>query len=149
MFKQRKMKQLGARLDGEGRYAGAEILEVNDAELARHRDAILALRQGAAEAARTPEISDAQFGAFMQGIRDGIETPAPRLYGLWAMASVAAAALVLILSALAFFTTGSEPVRATQVESVSTELDGVTIHFNDNQEGVSTVWVSMPESDLW
>lgn len=149
MFKQRKKKQIGALLDGELRYGGAPSLYLADEELKGYHDAVLALRRGVASAAIAPEIADGQFNAFMQGIRDGIETPAPRHYGVWAAASLAAAALVLVFSALAFFTTGSEPVRAAEVESAITELEGVTIHSFDNQQGLPTVWVTMPESDLW
>lgn len=148
MFERKKMKQIGALLDGEPRYAGRQALS-GDAEAQAYEAAVLQLRHGAAVAARTPEISDAQFGAFMQGIREGIETPAPRFSRLWTVASVTAAALIMLLSALAYFGTGSEPVRATEVESVSTELDGVTVRFYDSPQGVSTVQVTMPENDLW
>ena len=148
MFERKKMKQIGARLDGESRYASRQS-PPDDAEAHAYETAVLQLRRGAALAARTPEISDGQFGAFMQGIREGIERPAPRFTRLWTVASVAAAALIMLFSALAYFGTGSEPVRATEVESVSTELDGVTVRFYDSPQGVSTVQVTMPENDLW
>ncbi len=107
------------------------------------------LRQGARQAAHAPEISDAQFPIFMAGLRDALERPEPRHSGLWAMASLSAAALVLVLSILALFSRGAEPVRATEIESAHTELDGVTVDLSNDASGLSTVWVTMPESDLW
>ena len=58
MFKRKKMKQIGALLDGEPRYAGRQALS-GDAEAQAYEAAVLHLRRGAAVAARTPEISDA------------------------------------------------------------------------------------------
>lgn len=149
MFKRKKMMQIGARLDGETRYSGREIPETQDEELKQYESALLLQRRGAARAARTPEISDTQFDAFMQGIREGVAEPAPRFAGLWTVASVATVTLIVIISLLAFFTGGPDPVRATEVESVSTELQGVTVNYYDNPQGVSTVKVNMPENDLW
>ncbi len=148
MFDRKKRKQIGARLDGEIRYAGRQT-PPREPALKAYEAAVLQLRRGAAQAARAPEINDAQFGAFMRGIQEGIETPAPGLSRLWAMASLAAAALVLLLSVFAYFGTGSEPVRASEVESVYTDLDGVTVNYYDTPQGVSTVQVTMPENDLW
>lgn len=148
MFKRKKMKQIGALLDGEPHYSGDAEHHLGDAACRDYADAVRLMRSGAREAAHAPEISDAQLGAFIAGIRDGIERPEPRTAGLWATASVVAAALVLVLSLLAVFSRGGEPVRATEVESAYTELEGVTVEF-DNRGDVSTVWVTMPESDLW
>lgn len=149
MSKRKKMMQIGARLDGEARYSGREIPDNQDEELKQYEAALLLQRRGATRAARAPEISDTQFDVFMQGIREGVAEPAPRFAGLWTLASVATVMLIVIISLLAFFTGGPDPVRATEVESVSTELQGVTVNYYDNPQGVSTVKVTMPESDLW
>lgn len=149
MFKSGKMKRIGARLDGETRYSGKNAPDTQDEALKSYEDALLRFRQGAKQAARAPEISDTQFNAFMEGVREGIAAPAPRFTGLWTLASAATVALIILVSLLAFFAGGPEPVRATEVESVSTELQGVTINYYDNPQGVSTVKVTMPESDLW
>lgn len=149
MFKKHKMKQLGAFMDNETQYCPCVPDTSKDTALQSYRNALLVFKRGAAAAAHAPEINDAQFNTFMQGIREGIATPEPRFYGLWTLASLAAAALVLLISALAFLSTGSEPVRATEVESVATELEGVTIRSYDSKQGMSTVWVNMPENDLW
>ncbi len=148
MFNRKKMKQIAARLDGEPQYAGRPA-PTREPALQEYEASLLQLRRAAARVPRAPEINDAHVDAFMQVIREGIETPAPRLSRLWTMASVAAAALVLLLSALAYLGTGSEPVRANEVESAFTELEGVTVNFYNNPQGVSTVQVTMPESDLW
>jgi hypothetical protein len=151
MFMRRKQKQMAALVDGEKRYAPADTSVLEMPELQAYRDSVLHLREGAQQtAARTPEISEGQFGAFMAGIREGIEQPAPRYArSLWATASIAAAALVLVLSLLVIFNQPAEPVQATEVESVHTELDGVSVNCYDSPQGTTTVWVTMPESDLW
>lgn len=148
MFRRKKMKQIGALLDGETRYSGDAEHYLSDGACREYYDAARQLRRGAQQAARAPEISDGQMGAFIAGVREGVERPEPRAAGLWAMASLSAAALVLVLSLLAIFSRGGEPVRATEVESAHTELEGVFVEF-DNHNDISTVWVTMPESDLW
>ncbi|HDP36238.1 MAG TPA: hypothetical protein ENN29_14165 [Candidatus Hydrogenedentes bacterium] len=151
MFMRRKQKQIAALLDAERQYAPSDASALETSELQAYRDALLRLREGAqAAAARAPEISDGQFGAFMTGIREGIEAPAPRrAAGLLATASLAAAALVLVMSLLIIFSRPNEPVRATEVESAHTELDGAAVDCYDTTEGTTTVWVTMPENDLW
>ncbi len=150
MFMRHKQKQIAALVDDESRHATTDASALETPELTAYRDTLLRLREGAHNAASpTPEIGDGQFGAFMAGIREGIEAPAPRSTGLWAMASLSAAALVLVLSLLAIFARPNEPVKATEVESAHTELDGVAVDWYDPPEGVTTVWVTMPETDLW
>ena len=97
MFMRRKQKQMAALVDGEKRYASADASVLETPELQAYRDDMLRLREGAQQAvARTPEISEGQFGAFMAGIRDSIEQPAPsHARGMWATVSFAAAALVV------------------------------------------------------
>ena len=151
MFMRRKQKQMAALVDGEKRYASADASVLETPELQAYRDDMLRLREGAQQAvARTPEISEGQFGAFMAGIRDSIEQPAPsHARGMWATVSFAAAALVVVLSLLVIFNRPAEPVQATEVESAVTELDGVSVDCYDSPQGTTTVWVTMPENDLW
>lgn len=148
MFKEKKYIKIGAIFDGEMPSKALDS-STSDPELAHYVKSIMRLREGAAMAAKAPVISDAQFQHFMEGIREGIAAPTPRLTRLWALASLATAVLVLILVSLAYLGTGTTPVRATEVESVSTELEGVTVHFYETKEGVSTIWVNLPENDLW
>ncbi len=149
MWMRRKLKQTAAMADNEPAHAPRDPAALETAELQAYRQTLVRLREGAQAAAKAPEISDAQFGAFMAGIRDGIEAPAPNARGLWALASLSAAALVLVLSLLAIFARPNEPIKATEVESAHTELDGVAVDWYDAPEGMTTVWVTMPEADLW
>lgn len=151
MFMRRKDKEMTALVDGENCYAPADTSVQETPEYQSYRDDMLRLREGAQQAAaKTPEISDGQMGAFMAGIREGIEQPAPRhAKGIWATASLVAAALVLVLSLLVIFHQPNEPVQATEVESVHTDLDGVSVDCYDSPQGTTTVWVTMPENDLW
>lgn len=151
MFTKRKQKQMAALVDGENQYGPADASTLEMPELQAYQEKLLRLREGTQQtAARTPEINDGQFGAFMAGIREGIEAPAPRhATGFWASASLATAALVLVLSLLVIFYRPNEPVQATEVESAHTELDGAAVDCYDSPQGTTTVWVTMPENDLW
>ena len=151
MFMRRKEKEMTTLVDGENRYAPADASVPKTPEFQAYRNDMLRLREGAQQAAaQTPEISDGQMGAFLAGIREGIEQPAPRhAKGMWATASLVAAALVLVLSLLVIFHQPNKPVQATEVESAHTELDGVSVNCYDSPQGTTTVWVTMPESDLW
>ncbi len=93
-----------------------------------------------------PEIADAQFNAFMDGVREGIAPKPSPWRGLWAMASLTAAAFVVAFSAFILMRGETQPVLATEIESVSTELAGATVYKSD--DGVTTVWVNMAEDDL-
>lgn len=151
MFMRRKEKEMTALVDGEGRYAPMDSSVLETPEYQTYRDDMMRLREGAQQAAaQTPEISDGQMGAFITGIREGIEQPAPsHVKGMWATASLVAAALVLVLSLLVIFNSPNEAVQATEVESAVTELDGAAVDCYDSPQGTTTVWVTMPENDLW
>ncbi len=100
-----------------------------------------------------PQIADAQMPAFTAGIRAGIrhheEAPAPRR-ARWTMASLTAAALWVAVTAFWVFTAGPDPVDATPVESTWTELEGVRIDaWYDDEQGVTTVWMSESPEDIW
>jgi len=64
------------------------------------------------------EIASGQFPAFLEGIRQGIEAPRRRHTGVWALASVSAAALIVAVSLFAMFTGGPEPVEARHTLSL-------------------------------
>ena len=140
MFEKKRLMRQAAAFDGETtRPADAENLS-----------GLACLRRGAQAAAeRTPEISDGQFGAFMAGIHAGIAEPAPRKYTLWTSVSIAFAALIIVIALLSILHPGPEPVKANAVESVSTELNGATVDWYDNKEGVTTVWVKTSGDDVW
>lgn len=102
-----------------------------------------ALRAGVARLPKPRGIEDAQFGAFMAGIRDGIEQPAPSHRGFWAALSLVGASLVVALAVFSMFT-GPAPVKATEVKSFSTQIEGATVDINV-LDGVTTISLSPPQ----
>ncbi|NLN94134.1 MAG: hypothetical protein GX130_12625 [Candidatus Hydrogenedens sp.] len=145
MIKRWKLQKIAARVDGENQYSAA----VTDEESRRYEQFVETLHNQVQTLPQAPTLADESMPAFLSGIQEGLEEPAFGRGRLWATASALTAALILILSLFVIFSSGPEPVRATEVESCSTELDGVTLQTFDNRDGVSTVWVTMPESDLW
>lgn len=142
-------KQVGAFFDGENPAQAARV-EAHLAacpECAAYVTRLQSLRSVATTNAARVEISDGQFPVFMAGIRDGIETPAPRSRGLWAAVSLTAAALLVSLALFAVFDGGLGEVKATEVESFSTDLEGATVHSYDSPSGV-TLWVDMAKDDV-
>ncbi len=146
MFEKRRLMRQAAAFDGETARR-AETPVSTDPEYVAH---LTRLRRSAEIAARkTPEISDGQFGTFMAGINAAIAEPAPRSYRLWTSMSIAAAALIIVIALLSILYPSPETVKANAVESVSTELNGATVDWYDNKEGVTTVWVKTSRDDVW
>ena len=106
---------------------------------ARHLASLAAMRSAVGDL-HTPVIADAQFSAFMNGIRDGIEAPRQRYRSVWAMFSLVTAALVVALTTFALFT-GPEAVRADnpiQIETIRTDIKGATVNWSEDDE---TLWI--------
>jgi anti-sigma factor RsiW len=113
------------------------------------------LRGGVAAIQIRPEIGDAQFSAFFEGVRAGIEEPAPALVRwfrpLMAGFSLAAAALVIALS---LFVLVSRPDHApavsaaTEVEKYGTELSGASIDVQED-DGNVTLWLKNAPEHVW
>lgn len=144
MFEKRRQIRQAAAFDGQTAHSPA----ASDPQDRRYLTDLARMRQGAQTAAKaTPMISDGQFGAFMAGINDAIAEPAPRRYRLWTSMSVAAAALVIVIALLSILYPSPEPVKANTVESVTTELNGATVDWYDNKDGVTTVWVKTKGDD--
>lgn len=101
------------------------------------------LRSGVQAIARVRPIEDAQFNAFMAGIREGIETPVRSHRGFWAALSLACAALVMAFAVFTMFT-GPVPVKATEVKAISTQIEGATIDVNV-LDGVTTIALTPPQ----
>jgi len=123
-------------------------------ECAGHLALLSALRRGAQSVARREEIRDPQFSAFMSGIRERVEAPrGVNRLGWWAWSSIGAAALIVSAFTFEVVGGGPAPVRAqTEIESVSTDLDGARIGDYQEEDGaktVCTVWVNMPQGDVW
>ena len=144
MFEKKRKMREAAAFDGEAPF-------LDQPGPGAHTQALTRLREGArAAAADTPVIDDAQFGAFMAGIQAAVsEEPAPRRFHLWTAASLALAALVIVVALLSVLHTGPGTVQANTVESATTELNGATVDWYDNKEGVTTVWVKTSGPDVW
>lgn len=115
-----------------------------------HMAALEAIRQGAGAITGEAAIEDGQFHAFMDGIRSELDTPGRRWGGLWAVTSLVAASLVVALSTFAIFSGSVDTVEAkTEVEYATTEMEGATTTVEYSEDGTATVWVDVPEGDMW
>jgi len=86
----------------------------------------------------------------MAGIRDGIEAPHPRMGGFWAYASIVTAALIVSISVLVIFSQGPANVKAqTEIESVSSDIEGATFDTHLSEDGSATIWINTAGEDLW
>jgi len=143
-------RDVARRFDGE---ADGLAKGPKNPETAAYEAGLRLLRAGANQASEKWEILDAQFPAFMDGIRQEIERPARHTRGFWAVVSLSTAALLVALSAFLVFTTGDQvapPVEAVinQVETVSTEINGATVDSYTDDEGTTVLWVSNGKRDL-
>lgn len=110
------------------------------AHCAGHLAQLESVRQGVVEVRRVEHIQDAQMRAFLDGMRDQLEVaPARSVRSIWAALSLVTAALVAALAVFSIFT-GPEPIRATEVESISTELEGFTLDFS-SKDNVTTIFL--------
>ena len=145
-------RQVEQWFDGES--AGLERVPAHVASCpscARTLGLLTALREGVSVVASREEIGATQFPAFMAGIREQIEAPAPRRMGLWAVLSLTAAALIAALSIFAVATGGPAPVVAehTIVESATTEIEGAVVEKqNSSDHGPATIWIHPPRKDV-
>lgn len=109
----------------------------------RYQEALAPLRE-------RPHISDAQFPAFMDGIRQQLPGQRRPFGGRWALVSVAAAALVVAVSVFAVLNSAQpQDVRATVVEEATTEIEGARVVWYPNEDGGATVWIEPAEGDVW
>ena len=111
------------------------------------------LRDGARAAAKTPQISDAQFSAFMGGIREGLQTPAPSR-GVWGKFSLAAAALVVSTAVFVIWESKNvvqPPVAGAEsvVESATSDIRDVTVKSGTSDDGNAVVWMTPSQVDMW
>jgi len=142
-------KDIERWFDGEGPDGDRVQRHVDEcAACAAHLAQLRTLREGGATAARREEIQDPQFPAFFDGIREAVEAPRRRRGGLWALASVSAAALVVAVSLFVMLDGGPQPGAATVIESYSTDLEGATITTSDSENGVPTVWITVTQDDI-
>jgi len=142
------IKQIELYADGEARDAGAvEGHLAQCGECARHHTSLLRMRSAIRGLPPVPALSEAQFPAFLDGINREIARPQRRPGGFWALLSLSAAALVIAIATFSLFT-GPGPVKANEVESVSTQLDGATVRWGNSDDGLTTIWISIGKDDL-
>ncbi len=113
-----------------------------------HLAALRALRGGTEAVAAREAISEAQFPAFIDDICERLKPKAGYRMGLWAFASVTAAALIVAGSTFLVFTSGPRNATATVIESASTEIEGAKVDVRYSANGTATVWVSVAEKDV-
>ena len=120
-------------------------------ECRAHLASLERMRVGFAVRKAVPEIADPQMSAFFHQLRDRVETApaAARPFRFWAMLSAAAAALVVTVSLLSIFSTGPKRIEATVIEQRSTQIEGATTSVSVANDGTTTVWVNVPEGDMW
>lgn len=147
----RWMKKIEAYADGEtGAAAAVEAHLHGCPACAGHLAQLRRIREGVGASTRREVIEDAQFPAFMRGIREGIESPAPAYRGGWfAVLSLSMAALIVALATVAVLSGGPAPVKATEVESAYTDLEGATLNTYNSGDGVTTIWVTVDKDDVW
>ncbi|MCC6487820.1 MAG: hypothetical protein IT364_10005 [Candidatus Hydrogenedentes bacterium] len=137
-------REVARRFDGE-----SDVQPMApSAEALAYEASLRQLREGAKLAAYRPEIADAQFPSFMEGIRESIEAPRRHHRGFWAVLSLSTAALLVALSAFLVFGGGPDKSVTTQVEAATTEIPGATVEKYTNEDGTAVVWVSTAQRDL-
>jgi len=136
----------GELADGEGIRAHLAICPA----CAQHLAALERMRAGFAARKAVPEIADAQMNAFLNQLRDRVETaPAAHPFRFWTMLSAAAAALVVVVSLFSIVSPAPKPIEATVIERRSTDIEGATTSVSVSEDGTTTVWVNVPEEDMW
>lgn len=94
----------------------------------------------------TPSIEDAQMPAFLSGIAEEVHAPRRSRTGMWAMASLSAAALIVAVSMMTITSEGPVPVSADSViETFSTDIDGASAEVFYTDSHTPTVWLNAPE----
>jgi predicted anti-sigma-YlaC factor YlaD len=133
--------------DGESATGDSVPTHIESCDSCRAHVAFLTeCREAIAGGASVPSISDAQVPAFLEGISDAVNAPRRRMTGFWAMASALTAALIVAISAVTIVSPGQTPVEAkTEIETVSTDIDGATIEILDDDSTTPTVWLTLPE----
>ena len=137
-----------ALIDGEARNASAVEDHVTACPAcAAHHETLVQWRKALSTARPAPVLSEPQFPAFMEGIRAGIHQSQPRSGGIWALLSLVAAALVIAVATFSMFT-GPTPLKADEVQSVSTDIDGATVSVESPMGGVTTINISVGKDDI-
>lgn len=142
-------KKLARHFDGES----ADPVAPSTPEAQAYLAGLQYLRDGARAVAETPQISDAQFASFMDGIRERIDAPAHGR-GIWAKLSLVAAALVVAMAVFVIWESKNvvqPPVAGAEsiVESASSDIRDVTVKSGTSEDGNAVVWVTASQVDMW
>lgn len=113
---------------------------------AKHLSHLKKLRNAIRSSPDTHHIQDAQFPTFMQGIQQRKNAYTNPFKGWWALASLTAAAILVALATVSIFRPQDKPVNATEVESVSTELEGTTVDWYESDD-IETLWNNPPNDE--
>ncbi|GMW02312.1 MAG: hypothetical protein AMXMBFR84_34480 [Candidatus Hydrogenedentota bacterium] len=142
MFFNKREIEAARHFDGETGAKGSPQTQAYIEQLQRLRNGVQAVRE-------TPGISDAQFSAFMAGIRKELEESPRRQWGrMRSVLSLTAAALLVSISLFAVFFGGPDN-SPTKVEAATTEIPGAKVDVYDSGDGSATVWVTYGEGDIW
>jgi hypothetical protein len=147
-------KKIARQFDCDGMEALSNIDLTQDER--EYLSTLQRLRDGVQDMRAVPEITDAQFSAFMDGIREGIEARPSGYRGLWAAVSMVTAAIVIAFSLFAVLDTfhlrGKLPAVQAEVEKATTEIQGATVNSYTSDDGTAVVWVNNATVDrvnLW
>ncbi|MCP4642251.1 MAG: hypothetical protein GY851_17535 [bacterium] len=117
-------------------------------EAQSHLDDLRRMRDAMDAVSEPRTIEDAQFPTFMADIREGIERPRHQHRGVWALASVTAAALIVAVSAYLVFSGHGTGDPDTVVRAAESEIENAEVRTYSGDDGTATVWVSVPEKDM-
>jgi len=148
MKTERDERNIEQWFDGEAAGPDPTVLERPGTQT--YLEGLQRLRDGAQSVAAPRTIDDAQFPAFMAGIREQLETtPRRRVGGFWALASVTASALIVAMSVFLVLTAGGVSNTPTVVEATSTGIEGASVEsYSSDEGGTATVWITLPERDI-
>jgi len=149
-----RLYHVAALFDGEAALAPPDTAEhaATCPDCARYLAHLRMLRDGVGAVAETGVVTDGQFGAFLDGIRECIDAPVRGWRRFWTLASMAAAAVLIALALYAVFADFSDPARqveATIVEAPYSELSGVSIDVQIGKDGNAVIWVNNAPNDVW
>lgn len=135
----------------DGELGEGEQVRVHLAICPACRDHLALLEQmrAAIHAEPAPALDAAQMPAFLGDLRERVEQKPARSFNVWAMMSAAAAAVVVAVSLMTIFSPGQQSIEATVIEEVKTGIDGATTESNVDEDGTATIWINVPEGDLW
>lgn len=133
--------------DGESIQGGfAEAHLESCAECAKHLRFLELSRQAVGAVVQRAEIADSQFASFMDGIHQETSQRPRNRRGLWTLASLVSAALLIALSIFAVVTPGKAPAIA--VDHYETGVEGASIELLYSDDDTPTVWVNMPDGGM-